>query len=153
MKHQAPRTTSRCVRWCRPLALDAERLLCTFEHGVLRWNIGDEKVESVRLPVLSDAAGFGRLPQMVLAFGGEDAALEVEQGRVLTSARLDELNFTNDSSLSMTGVLPYAYGNDTATVLLHGGTYTRSRGLTNLPTWMRWSWGLSLLRCRSLSPR
>ena len=114
------------------LALDAERLLCTFEHGVLRWNIGEEEVESVRLPVLSDAVGFGRLPQMVLAFGGEEATLEVEQGQVLTSARLDALDLSNTSSLSMTGVLPYAYGNDTASVLFHGGTYTSVEGFDQL---------------------
>lgn len=111
---------------------DEDRLLCTFEHGVLRWGLGAEAVESVRLPVLSDAAGFGRLPQMVLAFGGEGAVLEVEKGQVLTSARLEALHLTNDSNLSMTGVLPYAYGNDTATVLLHGGTYASVEGFDQL---------------------
>ena len=61
-----------------------------------------------------------------------EATLEVEEGQVLTSARLDALNLTNASSLSMTGVLPYAYGNDTATVLLHGGSYTSVEGLDQL---------------------
>ena len=114
------------------LLYDEDRLLCTFEHGVLRWNTEAQEVESIRLPVLSDAAGFGRLPQMVLAFGGEGAALEVQQGQVLTSARLDALQLENASSLSLTGVLPYAYGNDTATVLDHGGTYTAIDGFDQL---------------------
>ena len=80
------------------------------------------------LPVLSDAAGFGRLPQMVLAFGGEEAILEVEQGHVLTSARLDALDLANGSTLSYTGLLPYAYGNDSATALTNAGTYTSIEG-------------------------
>ena len=114
------------------LPYDDERLLCTFEHGVLRWNSEADHVESVRLPVLSDAAGFGRLPQMVLAFGGEEATLEVEEGQVLTSARLDALQLTNTSSLSLTGVLPYAYGNDTPSTLLHAGTYASVEGFDQL---------------------
>ena len=114
------------------LPYDDERLLCTFEHGVLRWNSEVDHVESVRLPVLSDAAGFGRLPQMVLAFGGEEATLEVEEGQVLTSARLDALQLANTSSLSLTGVLPYAYGNDTPSTLLHAGTYASVEGFDQL---------------------
>ena len=114
------------------LPYDDERLLCTFEHGILRWNSEEDHVESVRLPVLSDAAGFGRLPQMVLAFGGEEATLEVEEGQVLTSARLDALQLANTSSLSLTGVLPYAYGNDTPSTLLHAGTYASVEGFDQL---------------------
>ena len=111
---------------------DEGRLLCTSQDGVLRWNVEGAYVETLRLPVLSDAAGFGRLPQMVLAFGGEEAILEVEQGHVLTSARLGALDLANGSTLSLTGLFPYAYGNDSATALVNAGTYTSVEGFEQL---------------------
>ena len=111
---------------------DERRILCTFQHGVLRWNTETGVAESIRLPVLSDAAGFGRLPQMVLAFGGAEATLEVDEGQVLTSARLGALNLSNGSVLSLTGALPYAYGNDTASSLLNAGVYTSIEGFDQL---------------------
>lgn len=114
------------------MVLDAERTWCTYEHGLVRWNSTSALVETLRLPVLSDAPGFGRLPQMVLAFGGEEATLEVEEGQVMTSARLEQLALTNTSVFSMTGVLPYAYGNDSDVVLTNAGAYTSVEGFDQL---------------------
>ena len=114
------------------LTLEGERSWCTYEHGLLRWNASGAIVETLRLPVLSDAPGFGRLPQMVLAFGGEEATLEVEEGHVLTSARLQQLALTNTSVLSMKGALPYAYGDDSDVVLVNAGAYTSVEGFDQL---------------------
>ena len=105
---------------------------CSFEHGLLRLNASTLQVDAVRLPVLSDAPGFGKLPQMVLAFGGEGATLEVEQGHVLTSARLDALALNLSDELEMTGVLPYAYGNDSSLTLQYNGAYTAIEGFDQL---------------------
>ena len=105
---------------------------CTFEHGLLIVNTTTGSPTSLRLPVLSDALGFGQLPQMVLAFGGEGAALSVEQETVLTSARLSQLGLTSESSLALTGALPYAYGNDSAVALTHGGEYSSVEGFEQL---------------------
>lgn len=105
---------------------------CSFEHGLLRLDAAAQEVDTVRLPVLSDAAGFGKLPQMVLAFGGEGATLEVEEGKVLTSARLDALTLEAGEPLEMTGVLPYAYGNDSSTFLSYAGDYTAIEGFDQL---------------------
>ena len=105
---------------------------CSFEHGLLRLNASTLQVDAVRLPVLSDAPGFGKLPQMVLAFGGEGATLEVEQGHVLTSARLDALALNLSDELEMTGVLPYAYGNDSSLSLRYNGAYTAVEGFDQL---------------------
>ena len=105
---------------------------CSFEHGLLRLNASTLQVDAVRLPVLSDAPGFGKLPQMVLAFGGEGATLEVEQGHVLTSARLDALALNLSDELEMTGVLPYAYGNDSSLSLQYNGAYTAIEGFDQL---------------------
>ena len=114
------------------LLIGEERLWCTFEHGLLVIDTATGNPTSLRLPVLSDALGFGQLPQMVLAFGGEGAALSVDEGKVLTSARLARLGLTSDSTLALTGVLPYAYGNDSAVVLAHGGDYTSVDGFDQL---------------------
>ena len=98
----------------------------------MRINATHEHVESLRLPVLSDAPGFGKLPQMVLAFGGEGATLSVDSGGVLVSNRLSLLNFSNGSSLAFTGVLPYAYGNDSSVALDHRGSYSAVAGFDQL---------------------
>ena len=105
---------------------------CTFEHGLLRLDAAAQAVDTLRLPVLSDAPGFGKLPQMVLAFGGEGATLEVEEGMVLTSARLDALALAMGEELEMTGVLPYAYGNDSSSSLRYNGDYTAIEGFDQL---------------------
>ena len=112
--------------------LESGETWCTFEGGLVRLNATDGQAESLRLPVLSDAPGFGKLPQMVLAFGGEGATLSVEAGGVLTSNRLSLLNFSNGSSLAFTGVLPYAYGNDSSVSLDHRGSYSSVAGFDQL---------------------
>ena len=87
----------------------------------------------MRLPVLSDAPGFGRFPQMLLAFGGENATLIVENGTVMTSQRLDFLDLANrGTGLAMTGLLPYAYGNDSSVELIPEGLYTALPGFEQL---------------------
>ena len=114
------------------VVLSNDEVWCSFEHGLLRLNASTHAIDSIRLPVLSDAPGFGRLPQMVLAFGGEGAALEVEEGTLLTSARLGALNLTDPDVLDMTGVLPYAYGNDSSVPLTYAGDYTAVDGFDQL---------------------
>ena len=115
------------------VSLDADVHWCTTDEGLLRYNSTSNATLSQRLPVLSDAEGFGRFPQMFLAFGGEDMSLNVEQGEVLTSQRLSALDLENSTTpLMATGVLPYAYGNDTATPLVPAGTYTSLPGFEQL---------------------
>ena len=114
------------------MVLETGETWCSFEHGLLRLEATTNVVESVRLPVLSDAPGFGKLPQMVLAFGGEGATLEVAEGKVLTSARLEALGLEGGDLLDMTGVLPYAYGNDSSTTLQYDGDYTAIGGFEQL---------------------
>ena len=105
---------------------------CTYDQGLVRLNATSLLPETIRLPVLSDAQGFGKLPQMVLAFGGEGAPLSVNDGEVLTSARLSLLNLNNTSVFSLTGILPYAYGNDSAVLLAPAGTYSAVPGFDQL---------------------
>ncbi|MGB2070108.1 MAG: FtsX-like permease family protein [Poseidonia sp.] len=112
--------------------LETGETWCSFVHGLLRLEATTNVVDTLRLPVFSDAPGFGNLPQMVLAFGGEGATLEVEEGKVLTSARLEVLGLEDGNVLAMTGVLPYAYGNDSSTMLAYNGDYTAIDGFEQL---------------------
>ena len=114
------------------VTLESGDLWCSFEHGLVRLNATNGQVESIRLPVLSDAPGFGKLPQMLLSFGGENVALSVDKGGVLASNRLAVLNLSNGSELAFTGVLPYAYGNDSSVALEHRGSYTSAPGFDQL---------------------
>ena len=106
---------------------------CTQEHGLLRWNVSSGEIDSIRLPVMSDAPGFGRFPQMFLAFGGANSNLDVSIGHVAVSSRLQGLSL-NDTNLSIAvkGVIPYAYGNDTAVLLQNDGVYTSLPGFEQL---------------------
>ena len=106
---------------------------CTTSEGLARIKLTNGEVESLRLPVLSDAEGFGRFPQMVLAFGGENATLSVASGEMLTSQRLAPLEVDGLlPSLEATGALPYAYGNASSLPLTPSGRYTSLTGFEQL---------------------
>ena len=106
---------------------------CTTTEGLARINLSNGEVESLRLPVLSDAEGFGRFPQMVLAFGGENASLSVAPGEMLTSQRLAPLEVDGIlPPLEATGALPYAYGNASSLPLIPSGRYTSLAGFEQL---------------------
>ena len=53
-------------------------------------------------------------------------------GRCVDIGRLSLLNFSNGSSLAFTGVLPYAYGNDSSVALDHRGSYSAVAGFDQL---------------------
>lgn len=115
------------------VAAPANEAWCTAPNGLLRYDLSTFNITGLRLPVLSDAPGFGRFPQMMLAFGGENVSLEVEPGEVLTSERLGPLNLTATSAdMFVKGVLPYAYGNDSAVPLRPAGTYSALPGFEQL---------------------
>lgn len=106
---------------------------CSFEEGLLRWSAQDQTVESIRLPVLASAGGFGTMPQLLLAFGGQDAPFEVENSSMLISQRLSVLDLPeDDSNFWLKGLIPYAFGDDTAYRLTNAGYYTDVDGLEGL---------------------
>ncbi|MEJ6715839.1 MAG: ABC transporter permease [Euryarchaeota archaeon] len=106
---------------------------CSFDGGLLRWDGASGEVESLRLPVLSSAGGFGTMPQMLLSFGGSNAPVLVDNGSVLISERLQDLNLDlEQSEFWLKGLIPYAFGDDTAYRLNHSGYYTEVEGLEGL---------------------
>ena len=106
---------------------------CTYEGGLVRWSSNSGVIESIRLPVLSTAGGFGTVPQMLLAFGGENAPFATENGTIEVSQRLLELNLVeNTDAFWVKGLIPYAFGDDTAHRLKHAGYYSDVEGLEGL---------------------
>ena len=104
---------------------------CTYEQGLLRYN--GSTIESIRLPVLSSAGGFGELPQLFLAFGGDDSPISVNSADVAVSNRLSLLNLQqNVSKLWVKGLIPYVFGNDSALRLTHDGEYSELAGMESL---------------------
>ncbi len=105
---------------------------CTYDGGLVRWSSNSGAIESIRLPVLSTAGGFGTVPQMLLAFGGENAPFATENGTIEVSQRLLELDLENTDAFWMKGLIPYAFGDDTAYRLKHAGYYSDVEGLEGL---------------------
>jgi len=104
---------------------------CSYDGGLLRWN-GSE-VDSIRLPIMSSAGGFGELPQLFLAFGGEQSPVTVEDGHISISQRLSPLSMTdNQSKVWVKGLIPYAFGNDSSLGLINAGIYSEQEGLESL---------------------
>ena len=66
----------------------------------------------------------------------------MEEGTLLTSARLGALNLTDPDVLDMTGVLPYACGNDSS-VAPYRATTRPLTGSTSSLTLTAWCWGWS----------
>ena len=56
------------------------RAWCIEEGGLFLRSTLNGDILSMRLPILSDAGGFGTLPQMFFAFDGDASTLLVEQG-------------------------------------------------------------------------
>ncbi len=106
---------------------------CTFEQGLMRWNHASQSIESIRIPIVSTAGGFGTLPQLFLAFGGVNTTVSVSQGEVQLSQRLNQLNLSvNESEVWVKGLIPYAFGDNTAYRLYHAGAYSDTEAFDNL---------------------
>jgi putative ABC transport system permease protein len=106
---------------------------CTYDTGIMRWDAATGAVQSIRLPILSSAGGFGTMPQMMLAFGGESAPFSVTNGSVELSQRLAKLNLVpGQEDLWVKGLIPYAFGDDTSYRLTYNGYYSEVEGLDGL---------------------
>ena len=104
---------------------------CSYDQGILRY--GATTVETIRLPIISSAGGFGELPQLFLAFGGGDSPVVIQEDNVAVSSRLSVLNMQPGlSTLWVKGLIPYAFGNDSALRLTHDGQYNELESLESL---------------------
>jgi len=106
---------------------------CTYEDGLLRWNPTTGLIQSIRLPVLSSAGGFGTMPQMLLAFGGSNAPITTDNRTIQVSQRLLELNLIEEvDTFWIKGLIPYAFGDNDAYRLTYSGSFSEIEGLEGL---------------------
>ena len=104
---------------------------CTVDGGLAVLNSTNTTV-GLRLPLQSDAPGFGTFPQMLLAFGTNETSGNITTGDVRLSPRLDSLNLSTEDALRFTGLIPYAYGDDASSPLHAAGTYATLPGFEAL---------------------
>ena len=105
---------------------------CIEHPGLVLRSIADGTVHSIRLPILSDAGGFGTLPQMFFALGGDVDALSVDQGSVRIGERLQSLASVADGNITVSGLFQYAFGSDASLNLSISGSFVDDERLSSL---------------------
>jgi len=105
---------------------------CIEETGLVLRSIEDGSFAGLRLPILSDAGGFGTLPQMFFALDGDVSNLRVGQGDVHIGERLAPLSSIENTTLSATGLFQYAFGSDESINLTINGSFVDDDRLSSL---------------------
>ena len=111
---------------------NATHAWCIEETGLVLRFVGDGSFVGMRLPILSDAGGFGTLPQMFFALDGDVSDLRVGQGDVHIGERLEPLSSIENSTLSATGLFQYAFGSDESINLTINGSFVDDDRLSSL---------------------
>ena len=111
---------------------NATHAWCIEETGLVLRSIGDGSFAGMRLPILSDAGGFGTLPQMFFALDGDVSNLRVGQGDVHIGERLAPLSSIENTTLSATGLFQYAFGSDESINLTINGSFVDDDRLSSL---------------------
>lgn len=105
---------------------------CSTDFGLARWNLSSQELTSIRLPVLSEITGAGTLPQLILAFDG-DESYTLQPGLLRTTQPIAELmDASNSSYLAIHGAIPFAFGNATPLVFEIEGLMQATPGFENL---------------------
>ena len=111
---------------------NATHAWCIEETGLVLRFVGDGSFVGMRLPILSDAGGFGTLPQMFFALDGDVSDLRVRQGDVHIGERLEPLSSIENSTLVTTGLFQYAFGSDESINLTINGSFVDDDRLSSL---------------------
>ncbi len=119
---------------CSGLGVDynESQAWCIEDHGLVLRSTLDASISSIRLPILSDAGGFGTLPQMFFALDGDVSTLNVEQGDVRIGQRLQPLSTLNSGNLTASGLFQYAFGSDESLNLTINGSFIDDERLSSL---------------------
>ena len=108
------------------------RAWCIEEGGLFLRSTLNGDILSMRLPILSDAGGFGTLPQMFFAFDGDASTLLVEQGDLRIGQRLEPLSTPENSNMTASGLFQYAFGSDESLNLSINGSFLDDDRLSSL---------------------
>ncbi len=105
---------------------------CIEEGGLFLRSTLNGDILSMRLPILSDAGGFGTLPQMFFAFDGDASTLLVEQGDLRIGQRLEPLSTPENANMTASGLFQYAFGSDESLNLTINGSFLDDDRLSSL---------------------
>ena len=105
---------------------------CIEEGGLFLRSSLNGDILSMRLPILSDAGGFGTLPQMFFAFDGDASTLLVEQGDLRIGQRLQPLSTLENPNMTASGLFQYAFGSDESLNLTINGSFLDDDRLSSL---------------------
>ena len=103
--------------------INATQAWCIEDSGLVLRSIENGSIQSMRLPILSDAGGFGTLPQMCFAFDGDASSLSVPQGELRIGERLNPISEVNNGSIRASGLFQYAFGSDESLNLSINGSF------------------------------
>ena len=92
-----------------PYAFQQETWFCGVNGGIMLAQ-GDER--SLRIPILADVGGFGIMPQLLMAFDGNQSPPE---GEIHVNPILNQ--YIDNESIWLKGLIPTAYGDDDWTIL------------------------------------
>ena len=92
-----------------PYAFQKETWFCGVNGGIMLAQ-GDER--SLRIPILADVGGFGIMPQLLMAFDGNQSPPE---GEIHVNPILNQ--YIDNESIWLKGLIPTAYGDDDWTIL------------------------------------
>ena len=111
---------------------NATHAWCIEAPGLVQRSIDDGSIQSIRLPILSDAGGFGTLPQMFFALDGDASALMVDAGELRIGERLQDMTQVSNGTLSASGLFQYAFGSDESLNLNITGSFVEDERLSSL---------------------
>jgi len=112
--------------------LNTTQAWCIEGPGLVLRSTENGSVQSMRLPVLSDAGGFGTLPQMFFAFEGDASTLAVPQGELRIGERLNPISEVENGSIKASGLFQYAFGSDELLNLSINGSFVDDERLSSL---------------------
>lgn len=109
-----------------------EEAWCIESPGIVVRALTDGSVQSIRLPILSEAGGFGTLPQMFFAIDGDVPTLDVTKTELMIGNRLQMISSVANGSLNASGLFQFAFGSDDSQVLNINGSFTENDQLSQL---------------------
>lgn len=105
---------------------------CIESPGIIVRSTLDGSVQSIRLPILSDAGGFGTLPQMFFAIEGDVDSLNVAKNELMIGDRLQSISNVANGTVNASGLFQFAFGSDDSQLLAINGSFTESDELSQL---------------------
>ena len=112
--------------------LNATHAWCIEGSGLVLRSMENGSIQSMRLPVLSDAGGFGTLPQMFFAFDDDASTLTVQQGELRIGERLNPISEVDNGTMRASGLFQYAFGSDKSLNLTINGSFIDDERLSSL---------------------